>query len=404
MVKCYRLHIQTYILYIYITVISLFCFCLFILGVHMIDRFINIDNILNIIFKITAKSPQILADFYLRKDISILSRWRNGSIVPKTEDLKKIVEFVLNESTEVQRFVIKEELINLLNNSSLKQDIKNIILEKETFKDFLVELLSLLTIECNLSEQTALDELASNKISTPEKHIDTNETYHEKQESINVKSNISGNYTGILKFDLSMQKNDSKISIDSESIKDIDIKNVNKQKKQKFFNKLSLLILFLGLTSFFLANISHNKSVSDNESISNNKSNTNLGVAPSLATPAFVGSEHEITSNTEQNKVEKVPSSPNTHSNHDSASIKVPTVAEQKKSDNNNNNNNIESTPSSQNTNKKGHENKSKSISDSKNDNATSNNDVENFNNNINIDGSNNNIAIGSSTIILEGE
>ena len=132
------------------------------MGVNMIDKSINLGKALNIIFKTTTKSAQIFADFYLRKDISIISRWRNNVVIPKSGDLRKIVEFTLNESTGVQRIVIKDELIKLLNNSSIKKEIKNVILEKDSFEDFLVEFLSALTIERDMAKENIRQKTSSN--------------------------------------------------------------------------------------------------------------------------------------------------------------------------------------------------------------------------------------------------
>lgn len=167
---------------------------------------LNFESILNVIFKTTTKSAQFFADCYLRKDISIISRWKNNTVVPKIEDLRKIVEFAVSESTGVQRIVMKDEIIKILKASPLKKDILEVILEKENFEDFLTETLSALSIDYGyiIGENNELKP-CDNKTQQYKNNTAVDlETYakslHDNAED------VIGNYTGVVQFDLLMLK------------------------------------------------------------------------------------------------------------------------------------------------------------------------------------------------------
>ncbi len=367
----------------------------------MKDNSLNIDNVLNIIFKTTTKSPQIFADFYLRKDISIISRWRNGTIIPKTEDLKKIVEFVLNESTEVQRLVIKDELLSILKNSSLKQKLKSLIIKKETLEDFLIELLSVLTIDFDLSEEIKYSQPAAKKYFTPKKHSVNTEDNSLEQDQMDDQDNIPCNYRGIVNFDLSIDKKGN-ITLDNP-IKELakktnlNIKDINKIKNTKYLlNKVTLVIVFFLLTSFLIS-----------QALGNKQSNTGLESVPSQNSKVLAAPKQyniaNITENTIEDKISGIDKpaaySPAESSDTNSALSKKTIVVEKTQK-----NSQTKTPQKASNKNNIEIDNKSESNTYSKNNNENSNNNIENSNNNININGSNNNIAIGSSTIILEGE
>lgn len=362
----------------------------------MTDNSLNIDNVLNIIFKTTTKSPQIFADFYLRKDISIISRWRNGTIMPKTDDFKKIVEFVLNESTEVQRLVIKDELLSILKNSSIKQELKKLIIKKEAFDDFLIEFLSVLTIDFDLNEEQEYSQPAAKKYFTPKKHSTDTEAKSKELDQMEDKNNISGNYKGVVKFDLTIDKKGN-ISSDNpinELTKkaNLNIKDINKIKNTKYLlNKVTLVIVLFLLTSFLIS-----------QALGNKQSNTGLESTPSQNSQVLAAPKQYNTANTDKNKVsgmEKPAASSPTVSCDTNSTLKKSSVVEQKQDDSH-----AKIPPKASNKSNTENDSKSDSNTDSKNNNENSNNDIENSNNNININGSNNNIAIGSSTIILESE
>jgi len=99
-------------------------------------------TLLQIIFKYTKKNAKILADEYLLKDVSIISKWRNNVIYPKNDDILKIVEFVNNETTSSQKELIRDNIEELLKKAPIKSKIRDIILNTEDFNEFLKEAIS----------------------------------------------------------------------------------------------------------------------------------------------------------------------------------------------------------------------------------------------------------------------
>ena len=51
----------------------------------------DMKTLLEIIFKYTKKNARILADRYLLKDVSIISKWRNNVVCPKMMILLKLL-------------------------------------------------------------------------------------------------------------------------------------------------------------------------------------------------------------------------------------------------------------------------------------------------------------------------
>jgi len=102
----------------------------------------DMKTLLEIIFKYTKKNARILADRYLLKDVSIISKWRNNVVCPKNDDIVKIVEFVNDEATISQKELIRDNIEELLKNAPIKSKIKDIILNTEDFSEFLKEAIS----------------------------------------------------------------------------------------------------------------------------------------------------------------------------------------------------------------------------------------------------------------------
>ena len=363
----------------------------------MTDNSLNIDTVLNIILKTTTKSPQIFADFYLRKDISIISRWRNGTVIPKTEDFKKIVEFVLNESTEVQRLVIKDELISILKNSLLKKELKHTIIKKEAFEDFLIEFLSIFTIEFDLCEEIKSNQPATKKYFITKKNSANTQAKNKEHEQMDNQNDISGNYKGLVKFDLCIDKKGNITS--DNSIKqlirntNLNIKDIHKIKNIKYvLSKVTLVIVLFSISSLLVTKL-----------LDNEQSNTGIEAAPAQSSQVLAASKKNITENTDANMVSgfdvSTASSPAVSSDTTTTLAKEPAVADKKQNDSPAN-----ISPKASPKKNTEMDNKSESNIHSKDNNDNSNNDIENSNNNININGSNNNLAIGSSTIILENE
>jgi hypothetical protein len=65
------------------------------------DSYLNIKNVLSILFVVTKKSANILADRYLLKDVSIISKWKNNKAEIKTDDINRIVDFANSETSEI---------------------------------------------------------------------------------------------------------------------------------------------------------------------------------------------------------------------------------------------------------------------------------------------------------------
>lgn len=178
----------------------------------MTDNALNIENVLSIIFKTTTKSAQFFADFYLRKDISVISRWRNNNVIPKTEDIAKIVEFSVKESTGVQQLVIRDQITKIINNSSLKEEIKDIIINKESFEGFLTETLSALTVSYDSIIMNADNIKSFSGEKKPNySNNDPDQSNIQKKNIFADAENIEGDYTGIMKFDLVMLNKKNKM-------------------------------------------------------------------------------------------------------------------------------------------------------------------------------------------------
>lgn len=103
----------------------------------------ELKELLEIIFKVTKKNSKILAHQYLLKDVSIISKWRNNVVLPRDYDIGRIVDFVNEQSTSSQKLLIRNNIEDLLRKSSVKPDLKDIILGTEDFCDFLKEALSI---------------------------------------------------------------------------------------------------------------------------------------------------------------------------------------------------------------------------------------------------------------------
>ena len=103
----------------------------------------SIKPLLETLFKILNKSTNYFADAYLLKNVSLVSKWKTGKVIPKNEDISKLVEFVNNESTGMQRHLIRNKLEEFINESSLDVSLKNMLLGIEDFSLFLTEVLIL---------------------------------------------------------------------------------------------------------------------------------------------------------------------------------------------------------------------------------------------------------------------
>ncbi len=114
-------------------------------GNSMQNYVVNIGDILDIILKTTRKSANIFAHTYLIKDSSIISKWKRDKVKPTNEDILKIVDFTLDESSETQRRIIRNEIEILIARSLLRDEIKDSLLHIADFSKFLCEIINIST-------------------------------------------------------------------------------------------------------------------------------------------------------------------------------------------------------------------------------------------------------------------
>ncbi|WP_242855702.1 hypothetical protein [Ruminiclostridium josui] len=163
----------------------------------MEDIYFNLKNILGILFKITKKNANILADRYLLKEVSIISKWKNNKADIKSEDISKIVEFAVKESSEVQRKMIRKEIQTIINYSSISEEIKEMLIEIKDFGEFIEESLNVCTTwSYDVPDVNTNDGFTEKLISSDKYNLD-------------IEKGIEGGYKGIVKFDLEISKNKS---------------------------------------------------------------------------------------------------------------------------------------------------------------------------------------------------
>lgn len=113
-------------------------------GVNTMEiKIFTIKDLLEVIFASINRSAGYFADAYLLKSVSIVSKWKSKKVKPQKEDINKIVEFVVKESTIVEQKTIRDKINCLVNESSLSTDIKEFILCIEDFELFLKETLTI---------------------------------------------------------------------------------------------------------------------------------------------------------------------------------------------------------------------------------------------------------------------
>lgn len=105
----------------------------------MDDSAFNIKSLIKIILRITKQSPVVLAQDFLIKDVSIISRWRSGKVTPDNHhDLPMIVRFVLEKSNKTQWTAIRNAVESLVRESPIAENLKRDILAQESFNEFLL--------------------------------------------------------------------------------------------------------------------------------------------------------------------------------------------------------------------------------------------------------------------------
>ncbi|RXE58524.1 hypothetical protein [Acetivibrio mesophilus] len=130
----------------------------------MDKKILTIKQLLEVIFATINRSAGYFAGAYLLKDVSIISKWKSEKVTPKKEDISKIVEFVIGESTIIQQKTLRDKINILIKESSLSTDIKEFILCIEDFEIFLEETLTIAVSQDNSYFTTVIEEQKSENV------------------------------------------------------------------------------------------------------------------------------------------------------------------------------------------------------------------------------------------------
>lgn len=150
-------------------------------GDKMQAEVFSVKLLLETLFKVLKRSTNYFADAYLLKDVSLISKWKTGKAIPKNEDINKIVEFVNNEATGMQRHLIRRKIEEYINASLLDISLKNMLLDIEDFSLFLTETLIISVSYMN----TTLDiKVSNNNFPSISEENEGNENLTQRQEEI----------------------------------------------------------------------------------------------------------------------------------------------------------------------------------------------------------------------------
>ncbi|QNU67599.1 copper amine oxidase N-terminal domain-containing protein [Ruminiclostridium herbifermentans] len=154
----------------------------------MQDEVLSIKLLLETLFKTLKKSTNYFAYTYLLKDVSLISKWKTGKAVPKNEDIDKIVEFVNNESTGMQRHLIRVKIEEYINDSLLDLSLKKMLLGIEDFSTFLTEtlLISVSDVGKNLDLNISQSNFPANYENNYENNYGNNERNENSTETIEI--------------------------------------------------------------------------------------------------------------------------------------------------------------------------------------------------------------------------
>lgn len=238
----------------------------------------RIKDILDIIFKATRKNANILADSYLIKDPSIISKWKNNSTVPKQEDLLKIVSFTVSESTSTQHRIIREKIDHMISGCSISEDIKCQLMEISDFDRYLYEVLNVSTSLNHVHTNDLLkqfEDIGAN--STNKTYISEKKEYDKKTISSFSKSDKTV-YSGKLELDLllSQDSNGKLESVISQSQISFANNPHGKIKKTKLISKSVRNVLgtvIIGTISSFLVMMASSQMITDTYANDFNKNN-----------------------------------------------------------------------------------------------------------------------------------
>lgn len=198
--------------------------------------------------KVTKKNAGFLADMYLFKGVSMIYKWNNNTVIPSCEDINNIVTFAVQESSEVQKRAIRENIEKLILNSMLSEDVKNEVLRIATFEQFLFDVLNISTELDFYEKKDKVETNGAIKIDCCNNEVNGYEVVPEIPD---------GEYFGVLKFDLSLK---SKVGRNHKKEMDIDIRS-NKLSANIVtkLGKSVLIIIVLGCVStLFMKGVSYN--------------------------------------------------------------------------------------------------------------------------------------------------
>ncbi len=219
---------------------------------------ISIKNVLDIIFKITKKNANNLADSYLIKDPSIISKWKTDKSKPTSEDILNIVNFTFEESSSTQRKLMRDEIDILVDNSLLNSGIKHSLLNIADFKEFLTEVLNVSTSvnqfpNTQYSGNINPDEFPDSLKKRPQEYKTDSGTITAFSDG------IDGKYSGTVEFSLVLSRDRGKNNMGDPDRKNLNFSStgsfnvkskIGKLRKQLISKTVLCSVLIAGISVF----------------------------------------------------------------------------------------------------------------------------------------------------------
>lgn len=242
----------------------------------MEDSGLSIGGVIDIIFSVTKKKGNILADSYLIKNSSIISKWKSHKAKPTNEDISKIADFAFEESSEMQRKIIRNGIMDLIINSSLKNGIKSSLLRIEDFKEFLSEVLNVATAGKDRQQSEA--DLKARELKKNEFAYNDIENHKNNTETVMAFSDdTEGKYSGVVEFNMFLSKDRGEKSAGmgknegykSNGMINAEI-NSNMQRKLKSTTTILGSIIVVVIIGLLAVNAADNSCNADCEAIKDN--------------------------------------------------------------------------------------------------------------------------------------
>ena len=111
---------------------------------------------LKIIFKYIQASPTVLAEQYVDRDRTLVYKWLRDTSFPPKKLFPDIIRFVMKNSSEPMRVMIRTEMEELLSGAELNTHFGKTLDGEADFTDFLESVFSLLTAEKALEKSQKL--------------------------------------------------------------------------------------------------------------------------------------------------------------------------------------------------------------------------------------------------------